>query len=94
MARHYDVSHRVTYAQILDVLKEADGPLWFDELVDALPCEPDAIVLQEKLNKMINKGMIACNKEMRYESVFGAVVGVENRRYSLPDKKKEEIGEK
>ena len=94
MARQYNMMHRVTYAQIIDVLKEAGEPLWFDELSDALPCEPDAIILQEKLDKMIIKGMIACRKEMRFESVFGAVVEVENRRYSLPDKKKEEIGEK
>ena len=76
--------NRVTYAQIINVLKEAGEPLWFDELNDALPCDPDAIVLQEKLNKMVSKGLIARRKEMRYENVFGTVVGVENRCYSLP----------
>lgn len=94
MARQYDMIHRVTYAQIINVLEAAGEPLWFDELYDALPCDPDAFVLQEKLDKMVSKGLIACRKEMRYENVFGTVVGVENRRYSLPDKKKEEIGEK
>lgn len=83
------MSNRVTYAQIINVLKEAGEPLWFDELDDALPCDPDAIVLQEKLDKMVSKGLIACRKEMRFERVFGAVVGVENRRYSLPAEIKE-----
>lgn len=89
MARQYSMMHRVTYAQIINTLKEAGGPLWFDELVDALPCDPDAFVLQEKLDKMASEGLIACRKEMRYENVFGAIVGVENRRYSLPAEIKE-----
>ena len=76
--------NRVTYAQIINVLKETGEPLWFDELNNALSCDPDAIVLQEKLNKMVDKGLIACRKEMRYENVFGTVVGVENRCYYLP----------
>ena len=88
MARQYNMTHRVTYAQIINVLKEAGEPLWFDELSDALPCDPDAVVLQEKLDKMTSKGLISCCKEMRYENVFGTVVGVENRCYFLPDEEK------
>ena len=86
--------NRVTHDQIIEILKEAGEPLWFDELYDALPCDPDAIILKEKLDKMTSKGIIACRKEMRLERVFGGVVGVENRRYSLPDEKKEGLGEK
>ena len=88
------MAHRVTYAEIINALKATDEPLWFDELYDALPCEPDAITLQDRLDKMTRKGMIVCRKEMRCENVFGTVVGVENRRYSLPDEKKKCIGEK
>ena len=94
MGRQYNMMHRVTYAQIIDVLKEAGEPLWFDELSDALPCEPEAIALQDKLDKMISKGMLVCRKEIRYENVFGTVVGVENRCYSLPSDMKEKVGEK
>ena len=81
--------HRVTYSQIINALKEADEPLWFDELNDRLPSDPDVIVLQDKLDKMASKGMIVCYKQMRYENIFGTVVGVENRRYSLSEETKE-----
>ena len=77
--------HRVTYSQIINAIKEADEPLWFDELYDCLLSDLDAIVLQDKLDKMVSKGMIACHKEMRYANIFGTVVGVENRCYSLSD---------
>ncbi len=80
--------HRVTYSQIINALKEADESLWFDELNDRLPSDPDVIVLQDKLDKMVGKGTITCSKEMRYENIFGTVVGVENRRYSLSDETK------
>ena len=58
MSRHYNMLHRVSYKQIIDVLKENKEPLFYEELYDLLPCEPDYIELECKLNKMEDMGMI------------------------------------
>lgn len=58
MSRHYNMLHRVSYKQIINVLKESNKPLFYEELYDLLPCEPDYIELEIKLNKMADMGMI------------------------------------
>lgn len=58
MSRHYSMLHRVSYEQIINVLREANRPLFFIELCELLPCEPDCIDLEAKLHKMADKGMI------------------------------------
>ena len=58
MNRGYNMFHRVTYQQIIDTLKDFQTPITYETLYDNLPCEPDYIVLQDKLNKMVEKGMV------------------------------------
>lgn len=64
MSRQYNMLHRVSYKQIIDVLKEAQEPLRYNELYELLPCEPDYINLEAKLHKMADKGMIKKRAEI------------------------------
>ena len=50
--------HRVSYAQIIDTLSDFSKPITFEELYNSLPCEPDCIVLQTKIDNLIKKGKI------------------------------------
>lgn len=84
MARQYNMLHRVTYAQIIDVLKEAREPLFTDELEDRLPCEPDSITLSCKLETMAQKGLIIKSEIERGCSTPSGYVSCINRAWSLP----------
>ena len=71
MSRNYNMIHRVSYQQIIDTLKKFAEPVTYERLYDNLPCEPDYLVLQNKLDKMADKGMI----KKEYETtIFGRIL--------------------
>lgn len=50
--------HRVSYQQIIDTLKNFKEPIVYETLYDNLPCEPDYVVLDNKIDKLIKKGIV------------------------------------
>lgn len=58
MSRTYSMLHRVSYAQIMTVLRAAGKPLTSTEIYNQLPCEPEIINFEVKLYNMAEKGMI------------------------------------
>lgn len=75
--------HRVSYAQILDTLREADEPLYFDELYDLLPCEPDYYVLSAKLDNLVAKGLISVKTVERSELTPSGWISCPNSIWQL-----------